>query len=105
MLRVENIDSKKLLPFFSRDLITVPKSSEREYLETFVKNAILNYPVKAIGFKILEMDVEPNSSLTLEPNLKGEPVLILRFHYDQASFTYGNPKNSCPVQREDRQRD
>ena len=29
--QVENIDSKKLLPFFSKDHITVPKTSEKSY--------------------------------------------------------------------------
>lgn len=94
LFRVENIDSKKLLPFFSKDLITVPKSAERDYLETFVKNAILNYPVKAIGFKITEVDIEPKATLTLEPNLKGEPVLMLRFNYDRASFPYHSSKKA-----------
>jgi SNF2 family DNA or RNA helicase len=92
LFRVENIDSKKLLPFFSRDLITIPKSAERDYLETFVKNAILNFPVKPIGFKIVEINVGPKATLTLEPNLKGEPVLMLRFVYEKAVFSYGSPK-------------
>jgi superfamily II DNA or RNA helicase len=92
LLRVENIDSKKLLPFFTRDLITIPKSAERDYLDTFVKNAILNFPVKAIGFKIIEVNVEPKASLTLEPNLSGRPVLMLRFIYERAVFSYGSQK-------------
>ncbi len=91
---VENIDSKKLLPFFKKDLISIPKTSEREYLETFVKNAILNYPVKAIGFEIIEVQSEHKAKLILDSNLKGEPVLTLKLYYNQAAFLYGSAEKA-----------
>ena len=94
---VENIDSKKLTPFFTKDLITVPKAREREYLETFVKNAILNYPVKAIGFSISEVNASDNKKaiLTLDANLKGEPIFIMQFKYENTLFAYGNASSSA----------
>jgi SNF2 family DNA or RNA helicase len=93
--QVENIDSKKLLPFFTKDHITVPKTSEKSYLDTFVKNTILNFHVKAIGFKIQESRPEGKAVLTLVPNLIGEPVLTLHYHYNNSIFSYADPSNAC----------
>lgn len=92
--RVENIDSKKLLPFFTKDSIIVTKANEKTYMSTFVKNAILNYPVKAIGFNILETNLSPQARLTLDSNLKGEPVLLLSFVYENTIFQYGQLSSS-----------
>jgi superfamily II DNA or RNA helicase len=91
---VDNIDSKKLIPFFTKDLITIPKAHEREYMDTFVKNAILNYSVKATGFKIIDAKSEHNATLTLEADLKNEPVLILKFVYGPVSFPYNSSEDS-----------
>lgn len=95
LYQVTNIDSKKLLPFFTKDFITVPRNSEREYLETFVKNAILNYPVKAVGFTISDIEPVKKAALSLEPNLKSEPVFILKFLYNTQEFHFQSPNLSC----------
>jgi SNF2 family DNA or RNA helicase len=94
---VENIDSKKLLPFFTKDLITIPKAHEREYLDTFVKNAILNYSVFATGFKIIDTKTEPRATLTLEADLKNEPVLTLKFIYGPVNFPFNSIEESSVV--------
>ena len=94
LYRVENIDSKKLLPFFTKDSIIVPRASEKAYMGTFVKNAILNYPVKAFGFKINEINPNAKARLVLDSNLKGEPVLLLIFDYENETFQYGQVAQS-----------
>ncbi len=98
---VENIDSKKLLPFFLKDLITIPKAHERDYLDTFVKNAILNYSVKATGFDIVEADTGHKAVLTLEPNLNNDPVLFLKFIYGPVSFLFDSEKDTSVILNEE----
>jgi SNF2 family DNA or RNA helicase len=100
LYQVENIDSKKLLPFFSKDLISVPPARVREYMETFVKNAILNYPVKIIGFKLTEIQANPLPNLILEKNLAGQNVLKLVFNYNNELFEYGNNTQSSVILEE-----
>ena len=97
---IENIDSKKLLPFFTKDLITIPKAHEREYLDTFVKNAILNYSVKATGFEIIEIKTDHRPILTLEADLKNEPVLTLKFNYGAVTFPFGSAEESSVLLEE-----
>ena len=86
---IDNIDSKKLLPFFTKDFILIPQSMIRDYMETFIKNAIQSYPVKATGFTIDETVKEKKAILSPETNLKNEPVLSLTFKYGDVLVPYG----------------
>ncbi len=85
LIHVENLDSKKLIPFFTKDFINIPKNTEQEYLSTFVKKAILHYPVKAVGFSIVEELAEKKALLVLDSNLLG--MSGFRFYY-----MYGNER-------------
>ena len=39
----EDINAKKLLPFFNKDCIHIPKSSEKKWFETFARESIKQY--------------------------------------------------------------
>jgi len=80
------IDSKKLVPFFTKNHIEIPQKSERMYFETFVKNAIKNYDVNATGFDIKEIKPQPEFILSMEEDIDGEPVMLLKYKYDQKCF-------------------
>lgn len=88
IFEVENIDSKKIAPFFLKDFISIPKNTEKEYLETFVKKAILNYPVKAQGFTIAEETTTRKAILKLEKDLNGFPVIELILNYGNSTFNF-----------------
>jgi len=79
-----DIDGKKLLPFFNKTHIDIPKEKEKQYFEIFVKKAIKNYHVNNEGFKIINHSDRPAPLLSLENDLSGNPVLLLSFDYNTA---------------------
>ena len=91
---VENIESKKLVPFFTKDYIEVPAKSEETYLKSFVLKTFLQYEVKIQGITVLEVKPEKKAVLSLEKDLHGELTLILLYEYNgQNRFTSGSNKN------------
>jgi SNF2 family DNA or RNA helicase len=92
-----DIDSKKLLPFFTRKHIAIPKKTEKKYLESFVTGVIKKYKVKARGFDIVDLDVTPKAFLSLEKDLKGSYILILKYSYDGKNMYYANKRTGVKV--------
>jgi len=76
-----DIDSKKLLPFFEKEHISIPKQTEKTYFEKFVFGIIQQYMVKAKGFTIEESTQIPTRHLYLQNDMKANPVLLLKFQY------------------------
>ncbi len=93
----EDIDGKKLLPFFNKEFIRVPKKTEKKFLEGFVKNVIRNYRVNTDGFKIIDKKVHPAAILSLEPDTAGLPSYLLMFKYDEETTYYANRKSELKV--------
>ncbi len=81
LLIFNDIDGKKLSPFFRTEFVNVPKSSEKVYLEKFVLNAIKNFRVNCTGFQIISESPTPTIILYLEGDLQYNPVLNLKFDY------------------------
>lgn len=79
-------DGKKLTPFFTRDEIVVPKSSEKVYFQKFVIDAIRDYEVKAEGFRIHTLEGNPKPVLKLEQNWLNHWSLQLSFRYGDVVF-------------------
>jgi superfamily II DNA or RNA helicase len=78
----DDIDFKKLIPFFEKEYITVPQRSEKNYLEKFVKNCLLNYEVNIEGIDFKESEPQKKAVLTFENGIEGLPVFILKFVYN-----------------------
>ena len=93
----EDIDGKKLLPFFKKEFIQVPRKTEKKFLEGFVKNVIKNYRVNTDGFKIVDKKVHPTAILSLESDLSGPPAFLLKFKYDEETVYYANKKSELKV--------
>ncbi|HAN78317.1 MAG TPA: hypothetical protein DCQ31_11405 [Bacteroidales bacterium] len=87
----ENIDGKKLQPFFEKEHIEVPKSAEKKYFETFITNAVRNFTVNADGFTITEVFPGCTPVLSLEHNLAGKTSLRLFFEYDTMRVDFNMP--------------
>lgn len=81
LLIFNDIDGKKLSPFFRNEYVNVPKTTEKEYLEKFVLNTIQNFRVNCTGFSIIEQSPKPALLLSLEGDLQYNPVLRLSFDY------------------------
>ncbi|MBN1599013.1 MAG: DEAD/DEAH box helicase [Bacteroidales bacterium] len=92
-----DIDSKKIIPFFTKEAINIPKSAEKKYFETFVRTAIKKYKVNARGFEILDEQKKPTPTLNIECDLSGKFVLVLRFIYDRKTIYYANRKTEQKV--------
>ncbi|PTN07782.1 DEAD/DEAH box helicase [Mangrovibacterium marinum] len=86
----EKLSVKKLLPFLDKESIFIASQVEEKYYKSFVHNCLLEYPVRAQGFTIIDGDVDQQVSLSLEPNLQMDAVLIPRFRYGQNEYLANN---------------
>ncbi|MDR1645364.1 MAG: DEAD/DEAH box helicase [Tannerellaceae bacterium] len=90
---VEQIEAKKLTPFFDKSHIAVPAQSEETYLKNFVCKTMLSYQVKIEGIPVREIQPEKKAFLTLERDFHRKAVCILSFQYGDAPRIYpDNPK-------------
>jgi len=91
--RVEDIDSKKLIPFFDKTHIDVPPSSEKMYIEKFVLKTIPKYDVHIEGIEMIQTNPDKKAILTLEEDFQSSLTLVLLFHYGDRSFVFTtNPR-------------
>ncbi len=81
LLLFNDIDGKKLSPFFKNEYVNVPKAREKDYMEKFVLNAIKKFKVNCTGLSIQEESLKPKKFLSLEADLQYIPVLKLSFDY------------------------
>ncbi len=89
LFRFENIDSKKFKPFLRVNHVLVKLLSVKTYMSTFVKTSIRNHKVEAIGFDIEDKKVDMKAILSLEKDLAHNPVLTLKFKYDNKEYLAG----------------
>jgi len=100
---IDEIDSKKILPFFTKDYIVVPEKNVKKYLSTFVQNTIAKYPVNAYGFDIISETPESIVQLYFEPDLSGQPAFRVVFKYDNVQFRYDIDTHTSQVQMQERE--
>ncbi|GHT50408.1 helicase [Bacteroidia bacterium] len=85
--RVENIDAKKLLPFFTKTHIDVPMNAEKKYIETFVLKTIPKFDVRIEGIEMSEISPMKSAILVLEEDVfYARLVFSLWFQYDDQRF-------------------
>ncbi len=89
----DGVDGKKLLPFFTKEFVNIPKSSEKKYFETFVLKSIEKYNVKASDFEIKTLKINPKSILIFEKDWKDRFNMILKFDYKGNLISPQYPKN------------
>ena len=88
------MDHKKLLPFFSKEHIVIPKTAINEYFSKFVYKIISRHDVEAEGFEIEELNVEPHAELEIKVNWQGEYMLLLHFRYYKKSLPFHHNSSS-----------
>ena len=88
----EKLNAKKLIPFFEKEVVTIPHSIEEKYYTGFVLNAVRDYEVYAKGFSIVEENAKKSAVLSLERNLQYEPCLVLNFYYGNEKFLSGSTR-------------
>jgi hypothetical protein len=82
----DDISGSKLLPFFEKEYVVIPKKVEDKYYETFVLNSLKNQQVNYSGFNVIDLIPSKEARLSLEMDLAGSYVFILRFIYNQKSI-------------------
>ncbi len=92
MVIFDKLNGKKLLPFFTKEYVSVPHAIEEEYYSGFVRKTIRDYDVITEGFQLLEGEVEKKATLTLEHNLRYEASLGLKFNYGDEFFLLNSPR-------------
>ena len=95
-----DINAKKVLPFFNKECIHIPKSSEKKWFETFALETIKHYKVKPKGFEINQVISSKKAELTFDYDLQGNPTLILYFIYNEQVKFLANKGSKSSVRFE-----
>lgn len=93
----DDIDGKKLLPFFTKKYIEIPLATVDKYMQIYVRNSIKNYSVETEGFKLEHIKQPPKQMLFFEMDLEGKPALLLKFLYDFDTVHLANKPSSDKV--------
>jgi superfamily II DNA or RNA helicase len=94
---IAEIGSKKIVPFLSREMISISKEMEEKYFRNFVAGIIADHQVASEGFTVNDRYNNPVPVLCLEPDLSYMPVFILRFRYQGKEFLYSDKKQQFVV--------
>lgn len=82
----EKLNAKRLIPFFEKQVVTIPHSVEDRYYNGFILNAVRDFEVHSSGFSIIDEISEKKAVLSLERNLQYEPCLVLQYIYGNEKF-------------------
>jgi superfamily II DNA or RNA helicase len=88
----ENIGYKKIIPFLTRETISISRELEEKYFRNFVAGIIADHEVLCSGFTVIDHYKKPVPVLYLEPDLSYMPVFILRFRYSGKEFLHSDKK-------------
>ena len=80
--RVENVESKKLTPFFNKPHINVPAATEKLYINNFILKTIPKYEVKIEGLEMTEIHPVRQAVLVLDEDLHQHLTFFVYFRYD-----------------------
>ncbi len=83
---VDQVESTKIKPFFSKESILIPQASEKKYFSTFVRNVLRDFKVEGEGFEITEVSPEKQALISLEKGLEGYPLWVIRLRYGKYEF-------------------
>ncbi|SEN62734.1 Helicase conserved C-terminal domain-containing protein [bacterium A37T11] len=83
------VEGKKLLPFLHKRFISIGRSTEHKYYETFVRGLIEKHPVYAEGFEIQTHQHDATPVIKLIYGEKGSSEVQLHFRYGPYLFAAG----------------
>lgn len=78
----DNISGSKLIPFFEKEYITIPRKMEDKYYGSFILNVVKSQKINYSGFEIIDIPPQKESILSLETDITRFPVFILKFLYN-----------------------
>ncbi|MDD4921507.1 MAG: hypothetical protein PHS30_03405 [Bacteroidales bacterium] len=86
VLLFNDIDIKKLIPFFTKREINIPLSYEKAYIKTFIKNCVENHEVISEGIDIHKIEPKKKAQLLLDTDSDNMPVLNLTLNYEEYEY-------------------
>lgn len=87
------LSGKKIVPFLTKDSVSVPKQSEEKYYQSFILNTIKESEVEATGFEIIERNPPRKTILSLEQDLTLRPVVVVKFRYENSLYLADSVSN------------
>lgn len=94
---IKSFNSKQIIPFVSKNFISIPEKMVDQYFNTFVKKTLENHTVTANGFSIETIKPEALTKLTLEQGFNSQFVLNLEFNYDKLALRSDSKKIKATV--------
>ena len=89
----KGLSGKKLVPFLTKDIVSIPRQAEDKYYQSFILNTIKESEVKATGFDIIESNPSRKTILSLEQDLSLRPVIIVKFKYENSLYLADSVSN------------
>ncbi len=87
------LSGKKIIPFLTKESVSIPKQAEDKYYQSFILNTIKESDVEARGFEIVESRPPRRTILSLELDLSLNPVVIVKFKYENNLYLADSVSN------------
>lgn len=87
----EQLSGKRITPFLTKEVVSIPPQVEDKYYQTFILNTIKESEVEAIGFEIRMSYPSRKTIISLEQDLSLQPVLSIKFRYDDTFYQADSP--------------
>jgi len=88
----EELEGKKLSPFFTKWNIQIPKTAEPQYYKKFIRPLIEKHEIRATGFQIIKIEQQPQAILHFNVSWNHEGQLLLVFDYQKEKIPAHEPK-------------
>ncbi len=83
----EKLESSKLVPFFLKENVVVPRKTVPVYMKSFVMNTLKSEDIEAIGFSVLNESPKLKPVLVVMEDLAHKVAFQLRFVYGNKEFS------------------
>jgi len=93
----ERLSGKRITPFLTKDVVSIPPSVEDKYYQTFILNTIKESEVEANGFEIRSGYPSRKTIIALEQDLSLRPVLSIKFRYDNTLYLAESPASTAVI--------
>jgi SNF2 family DNA or RNA helicase len=97
LMYFEEIDSKKLLPFYTQQYVLIPKRAEMMYFENFILKTVRDFHVKSKGFEIKHIIPEKKAVLYIEKDWTEQFIIVPVFSYNNIEFKHNDPLSSFVI--------
>lgn len=86
LLLFDDIDIKKLKPFFLKEEVEIPVSYENTYIKTFIRNCLENHDVIIEGIDVHEVDSSKKAEMSIDTDDNNMPILKVTLKYGENEY-------------------